>query len=802
MTLQANRLKLDFVNPPSGIVSVPGFSAEFSGEDWNQLESRHARVVSPLEQATVRGKEHLYYEPNSKAIILRPNLEPLHMPELEESTVDFAYKWEQDPNTREFRWWKEAVKGWRGDDWELGGEGAQWQHENVYGNPRRRVWYQSAVEYRPEGEPERKAVQWWLHAGRRWAPRRRYGAGEGYFRENQGFTCWLARNNLPRGEENKLSFHLFTMDERDEPTNGIIIEITGGREAKVGHYVTLDSVSSWPPRKVQRTQWESVTLPTNEPIYDWEGDPVVYSVFMVGRFIILSVNGLTNTVAIPVRNYHTGEDQTGRKYPVIMPAGASLYIEGRGQAMLGMKSSHYEAEGEAETPLVYPGYQLNEPEVKVTQSRLHGGEITKLGLGDGKEKIGGVVEEGPLSDSDENMGYYARIGLKSPVIDTREEYYGRVTPTTPEVYRTRIYDKRFRVTAPLPSREPVENDILSYRESASVSVTDGWGNSSFDIKVIGVEDEYPSLVSAKMPLSKIYFAHRGSEEESEPVLQAVAILSQPSISIKNSGDISIDLVGADITSRLDQMPIMENLSFDDWQYTDIELIQELAGMAGFNIELGDIEGKDLPSAPVGREPIWQFSPGTSIWYAMKQVVNISGRVLYPKRGELNTLVYDRYPRADDDADWVFNRKTSPVGWLKYGVKNRWKTRIYVVGRAGEDTEEYREGDKLVGVWKSKDAEEAIGWDLPHIEVNDNLTTWAGVQAHGDKLDRDFNGENVSVSFDLQDARDYMSLYPYQVFVWEDEKHPDLHGKKFMVLSRSFHADGFEVTGHVQGVILS
>jgi len=71
MAEPVNIARIVFGNSEKGIISAQGFNAEFSGKNWDKLLSRSA--IAGRHEAIDKSK--LFYEKNSQAIILRPDLE-------------------------------------------------------------------------------------------------------------------------------------------------------------------------------------------------------------------------------------------------------------------------------------------------------------------------------------------------------------------------------------------------------------------------------------------------------------------------------------------------------------------------------------------------------------------------------------------------------------------------------------------------------------------------------------------------------------------------------------------------------
>jgi len=75
MAEPVNVARIVFGNPQKGIISCQGFNAEFSGKNWDKFLSRGA--IAGRHGAV--DKSRLFYEKNSQAIILKPDLSLVSM---------------------------------------------------------------------------------------------------------------------------------------------------------------------------------------------------------------------------------------------------------------------------------------------------------------------------------------------------------------------------------------------------------------------------------------------------------------------------------------------------------------------------------------------------------------------------------------------------------------------------------------------------------------------------------------------------------------------------------------------------
>ena len=324
----SNQAVLEFSIPQNGIVDVPGFSSFFSASDWDDFESR---FKNPEENKEVYGKENLFYLKEAGAIILRPDLAPIDMDG------------------------EETFFGYKGTGY--GCYGGSWEKRKVVGSPECFCEFQKEVK-----DKEGKVVSWYIHAGE--------NEGKFFvpsFAENQGICFWIADNVLPENEKKVVKITLAILDSQKKWKEGVYIEISDGKDVSLAHTKTVKTKYTIPPKKELRTQWESFSFKKGKKVYDWPSDVDVFCLFFVDRFIVFSLNGVDNYKAVKCQYYDVGKDENGVEYPVLLNSGASLWIEGKGQALLGWKKNMYKKQGSLQTKLVFPSYHLADPKIEISK---------------------------------------------------------------------------------------------------------------------------------------------------------------------------------------------------------------------------------------------------------------------------------------------------------------------------------------------------------------------------------------------------------------------------------------------------
>lgn len=766
-----NEIRINFGEIGKRGIKSLGFMNEFTGEDFEKFQAKEVFTGSYKNN---NGKENLFYEKNSGAILLKPNIEPIDM--LFDDTEGKGDWFELEENL--------STPGLK-----LG---------SIYpaGSPRRQCIYQNAVMNGTTGEP----VKWTVKAGKNCG----YN-GLDYFLENQGAVIWIGNNFLPKNTENKLIFSLVRFDgepnkQYDNNINGIYVEIIGGKTIKLAHYIDIERKGTIPPQREIQTQWYEGQLPLNKPILNWIGDFQTYIIMIVDRYILFGLNGLDNIISIPCQYYDIGENEEGNKYPIILREGAYLFIGGLGQAIFGFKRLDYKIKGGFYTPVYKVDYTPNNPEIILTKAKGISGmsQINKEGLWRnndiGAEVYGAIDLEGfPISRQ--------TIKDNDEISQRMEEYRKNNTYYTPQLYRFIIRDKIKREVLTTTFPEDISQRTMMYRETVSTNNGE-YQSGHIELTLYGdFSNELEDLYSTKNLSGKVYLTPR--KEELNEVIRGSYDFLIPDLSISNYENIQLDLDGYDIVKRLKTTFLGHSYNYEGM--TDIEALQDLCEQAGIDLITNEtgIVLKDKGEQDKGT---WKFQAKTKIWEAMEKIRNTRGFLLYPDVD--GNLIYKDYPDGSS-YDFVFDRWSSPVENIKYTNKSIWKSRIYVIGKAGVPftytengkTITVKQGDNLLGVWNNTTLEKEIGY-IPYIELDETLQDWESIQRRGDMLDKKFNQRNKVIEFDITDGQDYLGdLWIYKTFLWKDSKHPSIDNKVFLITGYSIDVDAFNIEIHITGEIL-
>lgn len=759
----SNKLSLEFVSQSNGVISVPGFCSEFAAKEFEEMESRFYGPEATETEKKLRTKQDLFFEKESGAVILRPNLVPVSM-----DGQDVIH-----PFTG-------ALTGHKGGWYDC--YGGKWELRNIKGNP------QVSVQYQNVAEEDGAATRWIIEAGQ---DKGLYGQGTA-FAENQGVVVWTSFNLPVKNEANLFRIHLFNRDENGAVENGLFVEISSGKESRLCHYIDISTKSTYPRKKEIISQWERFSMPSSKPLYDWTAKETVFALFTVQDSIVLSINGLDSLIVFKAKQYDIGSDLNQADYPVLLRAGAELQVSGTGSGIIGFKKMVYDAEGTLETPLLFPGYALADP-VGYYRAVVPAGTLVEAGgWHGGSLKMGGTVQTGPLSAAAESKGGYGVCRLAGTPVDATggDDYYSRVTEKTPALLRFRMLDERVRETAAAETPADIEpGDIKDYTENYNVSGEMDYEGGRLTVDFAVTDDDYSAMLDVKIAAAKTYVTPIGA---SAATYRNVFFATAPEFS-SDFGETNIRLDGKDIVEVLKNQELGMAISFDDYGYTDVQLLTRLCSMAGVTLSATGTPVL-LPRSTDAKNPILYYQPKEKVWAIMQKIRRMTGKLLYPYD---MTLIYKPMPTSAATADFTIGRQGYPVDEISYGRQANWRTRIYVSGQARQNTDSYRAGDKLTGAILHKTMESELGMTLTEDIFDTELADWDAVGDKLTELDKQFNELDQTVSFKITDARGYLGLRPFMVFSWSDPRYPATDGK-YIMKSFSFDGDAFELSATVEG----
>lgn len=788
MVYDSNLVKLLWRQFPNNLVDVDGFYAEYQAKDYADL-SKSKEEPAGKDKRESKG-EKIFYEKNSKSIILMPDIMPIDM---DGYLVDKERRNKQmcGFSGEEFKpvnivgdWWN-LYDSLEGDTWNFRNLG-KFGFQNSVGDPKRQLIFQSVVKTSDE---KKEPVEWCIVAGEG-----RGSVQNEKWNENQGFVFWIDENILPENVENELNFYLFTRNpyHRKQVANGIYVSVKGDDRIRVTHYIDVEDKGTIPPERRVLTQTEEGSLSKGKEIVEWgEGKTKVFAMMIVDKYILFGLNSLENCFVMECQNYDVGETPEGLNYPIILRDNAELQITGKGQALFGLKKLAYFQEGKIKIPEIKTGYQLSNPYQVTRVKRSSEDEVVRHWFSKGM--------------TDENYNIYGEITLKgSPLSVNTErndehilrlnEYRKAHTEKTAQFLKTKFIDDQRRSVGEIELPGDIESEIISYTETASANENNIINDLSVSIDCAGsFEKMYKEILAYKQINGETLTQLRGKDTL---VSNGKFIFRQPKVSISDFGNINLKLSGDETALFSLKRSIGYVISFDDRRITDVEAMKEVCEINNLPF-VSDVMGKQLPETVEGKEGCFTFQPNVSFLEVLTGLAKIQGYNLFVDSG---TVYYKKDKTAEDLT--LGRSELYPVDNIEYENNDIYKSRILVIGRAGENTKDYKRGEKLIGVWKSRSKiEKEIGYDV-FVKEDEILTDWAMVQAEGEKLWHRFNEKNYIIRFDVTDAIEYFyKIKLFNVFKWVDSGYDSINDKLFTITGYSKEISQSDCTANVTGILL-
>jgi len=749
---ESNQVKINWQQMTNNKVIAEGYFAEYTARDWYEFSRKKIDNTSSGQINT--SSENLFYSDKIQQILLRPNIEPIDM-----IVEDFNAPY-------------------NGDWWNAYGTYANWEVRKIMGSPECLMLYQKNVQYKDINN-NYQVVDWSIFAGSD------YGFKLDGFKENQGFIIWIANNILPDNVQNELVFHLYHLNphNQEEVVNGVYIKITASKEFQICHYIDIEDTGLIPPRKKVFTQWEQGSLTPQKKFVEWPGNPVFYVLMMSDKYILFGVNGLDNPFTMECQDYETGKTMDGLNYPVLVREDANLFISGKGQVLLGFKKLAYKNKATITLPEFKPGYVLNSPQYQVLRVKRNNDDevdckFYKHGITKSDYKVYGEIT---LSGQEMPTNTKALINYDESAKNRIIDYRNNNTETTPSFIKVKIVDNQARekgTDLTLPGN--IESEIISFTETSNSN--NGIANNiTATVECYGsFEKLYATNLTNKKLLGNITIRLKENLTDSN---RYNFIFQEPQISISGFENIKLTFnsIENDILHYLNQKTGYI-ISFDDMNIADIQAMETICDILKIDFET-DVEGQTIPDNIENKEGTYTFQPNVTFLEILAKLAEIQGHLLYPYQGKLC------YKKIKSTTDFIIGRaKNSLTENITYTQLKNYKSRLIVVGTAGENTEEYKIGQKLVGIWRNSTLEQEIGY-TPHVCINDALTNWEMVEQYGNKLWNKFNSANYKIVFTIPYAKDYVDkIFLFNVFQWFDPSFSAVHDKRFLITDYSITVD--------------
>ncbi|OQB75517.1 MAG: hypothetical protein BWX89_00021 [candidate division TA06 bacterium ADurb.Bin131] len=778
MATNSNLVKLEWKQFPNNLITVDGFYAEYMAKDYAEMDKTKQETGT---ENIETDSEKIFYDRNSQQIILRPDILPIDMLGEVVKEKRIIMGTEKEVNVVKGDWWDLYDSLDDKKNYIYSGY-ADFELRAIAGTPKRQMIYQKAVQYRKDLGFPYTATKWILYGGIK----------DEKLNENQGIVFWINENMLPENEENELYLYLWHPNPHNDkqPINGIYISLKGDSDIKIQHFIDIIDEGKIPPYREVLTQSEQGTVSAGKDVVEWAGKTKVYVLMIQDRFIQFGINGLDNPFVMECQNYDIGITPEGITYPVILREGARLMISGKGQALFGVKKLSFSKEGKIKTPEFNTGYVLSDPEQITRGKRDNNSEIKSKWMKKGNSadeykvyaeiKLEGSPMPGFLSENNE-------------VAQRLNEYRKEHTEKSPAFLKTKIIDKQQRDIEEIELPSNIEGTIINYNETVSANENGTINDYSITLDCFGTfENMYSDVITKKLLHGEVFIKLKGQETS---MSVGGYIFKAPMIKINNFENISLSLEGKETALFSLSKNAGYIISFDDRKITDVDAMKEISNINNLYFYT-DVEGVRLPDTVEGKEGTFTFQPNVSFLEILTKLAEVQGYNLFTDEGN----VY--YKKEKTTADITLGRDPiAPCENIEYEHNDIFKSRIYVMGRAGENTSEYKRYEKLVGIWKSKTIEKEIGYDT-FVKEDESLTDWDKIQKEGQKLWKRFNERNYIIKFDITDASDYFDkIKLFNTFKWIDSEYSFLDQKLFQIIGYSKDVGMIDCTATITGLIL-
>jgi len=341
---------------------------------------------------------------------------------------------------------------------------------------------------------------------------------------------------------------------------------------------------------------------------------------------------------------------------------------------------------------------------------------------------------------------------------------------------------------------------------------------------------HTNIFRSKAPEVRHYLKLRGQESEVLRGVHKLTVkeIGRP---LWNKFDLNIESQDITKRLREDPILVSENYDekIVKKKWTHVDLMVELGRKAGINIRCAAItEDTTVPASyhylqPSGdtENPNWQFNRGVFYWDAMQRVREFSGWLLYPDNDPSNLGGFYYCPKPTDDSSvkYSFNADNDIVSGVKYRSIDLYRTRFMILGEAAKNSSELEGGDYSNKSWQYKkgqvicgqalfpDLAAEIGESRPLIWVDPAFTDWKSIGIAILRLCNYYTEEHFAPVFQINNFEDYQDLYLYDLIKWVDdtkESHAGAPSKlvddKFLITSLSVSVDKFTATANINTTV--
>ncbi|MBT9150950.1 MAG: hypothetical protein DDT40_01131 [candidate division WS2 bacterium] len=584
------------------------------------------------------------------------------------------------------------------------------------------------------------------------------------FGVNQGFLFWWNKYINKNIKNTNWSITLL-----QGAVDRIIIEFQPNKKIIVSRIWTYRSSDFPPTPKTETEKWE-VELPAGYKNSEFGFDYMHLE--FVGEFMLLSMTGKKDPVALKCKNFDFARDRNGRSFPVLSRARASLQLKASGAwGAIGLSRLFYMRSGQYISDWFMPQGGISG---NVTGVFLKA--FCPVGTG-----FGGVNFPGG------GFGNILVEGLSTGRPSGRLRYgFSFLSPSgqnTPWFSLMRLQEPRARRTAD-GTATILENDILRFSQSTSVNKDGSFGDDRTTLDITCLRGVYNTLFSKRNSQVRIEISP-GTNIYSTLATHYTTHnrMSRPS---HDTFTLSID--SESIIKRLRLTPILRAESFDarGWRHTDLikYLIQDLGGITFIGDD--DQTSPVLAGSPFESRPNWAFNIGASLWECIEIVRKYSGWCLYPTVD--GRIRYKPMPTVTSRVDYTLNIPARCVG-IEYDITDTWRTRFYVRGVAawGDTLGKYKEGDGIMAYKTNDVLEEIIGETRMAWIFEPAYSNIATVKNACNKLYDWYSGIHKFIHLKIENAHEYINVSVFDVFNVIDNEVPAINGR-YIVIQKTWDMD--------------
>ncbi len=454
----------------------------------------------------------------------------------------------------------------------------------------------------------------------------------------------------------------------------------------------------------------------------------------------------------------------GKKYPVIVPNGAKIKIEGFGGYAFTFTTLYYHTPGYLTSGWIHPLYEPD-PEDWSLRIRAHMPDpIDEFSIGASPGNGEPLIEDG----GDSTYKYKLFIHMSGVNYDDNiaVDNLCHVIPL--------LYGVEVRAEPEVGDMNPdyeewaIETDVIRYREKKSID-SHGTPVPAFsELQIEGYGDIHEEITAKNLSMS-IELGTKDGKTKRATHLTDEVIIVRPGFN-----QYRLNVTSKDIFKRCQNNVLLSSEIMDGMTHRGA--MARLANLARVQIQMDDDSDPIAPPLPGDiMAPQWKFTRGTQIWQCMLAVRNYSRWMLYADKD--GKVQYRRRPKlGDQETAYTFSDKPEEgqknIENIIYYEADTLRTRIIVLGRSNEfrdsentpetlnwdySGETYNMGDIIAAVFYDLELEKEINESRPGVFIEPNLGNYAACAWMCNNLAKWYAQIRTIVQFKVPYAEDILDL---------------------------------------------